>query len=243
MRLLQTFFCLSGLFIMNPAEVLAAPLFTISGGSLLTDGDNDFLWLTPRFGPDGNSVSIWQGGTLAITAPGMVSLDYIGKEAQFANNEFAWGALSGGTTIFSTGPSSPNPVGQTAATPFPPAAVASSTFPGVTAAGTLPFSFFVNQTGTNKPNGSVDIGYWPLPGDTPMDGGSQSFGSVVYALLDDGTIDNDYDDMIVRLTVTEVPEPATLGLAAVGIVPAAGWVLRRRQRNNDRKPPGGSPRD
>ena len=61
-------------------------------------------------------------------------------------------------------------------------------------------------------------------------GGTKRFGTVVYALLDDGKTDNDYDDMIVRLTVTEVPEPTTLMLAAVGIVPVAGWALRRHRR-------------
>lgn len=61
-------------------------------------------------------------------------------------------------------------------------------------------------------------------------GGPQSFGNVVYALLDDGATDDDYDDMIVRLTVTEVPEPTTLALAAAGMVPAVGWALRRRRR-------------
>jgi hypothetical protein len=231
-------------FVVVSPHVHAAPMFTISGGGSFTDSDNDFLWLTPRFGPQGNKVSIWKGGTLALSEAGLVTLEYIGKEAQFANNVFKWGALSGGTTIFSTGPSSPNPVGQTAATPFPPAAVDSSTFPGLTDAGTLPFSFFVNQTATNKANGSSDIGYWPLPEAAGGGGGSGLFGDVVYALLDDGKSDNDYDDMIVRLTVTEVPEPTALALAAAGMFPAAGWVLRRRRRKNSpTKPQGASPRD
>ncbi len=220
------------LLVVSP-HAHAAPIFTISGGGSYNDADNDFLWLTPRFGPQGSKVSIWKGGTLALSEAGSVTLEYIGKEAQFANNMFMWGALSGGTTIFSTGPSSPNPVGQTAATPFPPAAVDSSTFPGLTSAGTLPFSFFVNQTATNKANGSTDIGYWPLPEAAGGGGSTRRFGTVVYALLDDGKSDNDYDDMIVRLTVTEVPEPTALALAAAGIVPAAGWLLRRRRKSAD----------
>ena len=230
MGLLKTLFCLCSLSVMNAVEVYAAPVFTVSGGGLFTDVGNDFLWLTPRFGTGGNSVSIWKGGTLSLSESGVVTLDYIGKEANFANNMFKCGALSGGTSIFSTGASSPNPAGQTAATPFPPAALSSSTFPGATSAGTLPFSFFVNQMGMNKQNGSSDIGYWPLPGGAAPGGGPQSFGNVVYALLDDGATDDDYDDMIVRLTVTEVPEPTTLALAAAGMVPAVGWALRRRRR-------------
>ncbi|MGA1618613.1 MAG: PEP-CTERM sorting domain-containing protein [Pirellulales bacterium] len=36
--------------------------------------------------------------------------------------------------------------------------------------------------------------------------------------------------MIVRLTVVEVPEPTTLALAVAGVLPVAGFVLRRRRR-------------
>lgn len=232
MKRLRMIVSLSACLVLGSATLRAAPLFTVSGGGAYTDVDNDFLWMTPRFGAKENKVAIWKGGTLELSAAGVVTLEYIGKEAQFANNAFKWGALSGGATIFSTGPSSPNPVGQTAANPFPPVALATSTAAGEVPAGIVPFSFFVNQTGKNKPNGSSDIGYWPLPGGAVVTGGNRSFGNVVYALLDDGKSDDDYDDMIVRLTVTEVPEPTTLALAAIAMAPAAGWVLRRRRRNS-----------
>lgn len=243
MGFLKTVFCLGCLIVMSSIEGRAAPVFTVSGGGSFTDVDNDFLWMTPRFGPGGTSVSIWKGGTLSLSEAGTISLEYIGKEANYADNLFTWGSFSGGTTIFSTGPSSPNPVGQTSASPFPPVAINSSTFPGVVSAGALPFSFYVNQTGSNRANGSLDIGYWPLPVGAGSAGETKRFGPVVYALLDDGKTDNDYDDMIVRLTVSEVPEPTTLMLAATAIPPAAGWLLRRRRRDNDKKLQGGSPRD
>jgi hypothetical protein len=212
------------------ADAQSGPELTVTGGGFFIDSENDFLWLTPRFGSGGQAVRLWRGGTLALSEPGMITLEYIGKEANYADNAFLWGGLSGGTPVFSTGDSSPNPVGQTAASPFPPVSVATSTVPGMVPAGVLPFSFFVNQTGSNKPNGSSDIAYWPLPVGAGLAGGTKRFGTVVYALLDDGKTDNDYDDMIVRLTVTEVPEPTTLMLAAVGIVPVAGWALRRHRR-------------
>jgi hypothetical protein len=45
--------------------------------------------------------------------------------------------------------------------------------------------------------------------------------------------------MIVRLTVTEVPEPTTLAMAAMGMLPVAGWVLRSRRRRRCSQPAGG----
>lgn len=212
------------------AEPQPGPVLTVTGGGFFTDRDNDFLWLTPRFGNGGQAVRLWRGGTLALSEPGMITLEYIGKEANYADNAFLWGGLSGGVPVFSTGGSLPNLVGQTAASPVPPVALATSNVPGIVAAVALPFSFFVNQTGSNKPNGSSDIAYWPLPVGAGLAGETKRFGTVVYALLDDGKTDNDYDDMIVRLTVTEVPEPTTLALLAAGILPAIGWKLRRYGR-------------
>lgn len=221
---------ISGLLAMKPPPVQAGPVFTVNGGGFFTDRDNDFLWLTPRFGSGGEAVRIWQGGELMLSEPGMITLEYIGKEAKHVDNAFLWGASSGGQTVFATGPAFPNPVGQTAAAPFPPAALDVWRVPGLVAAGGLPFSFFVSQGDRNDPNGSFDIGYWPLPVGAGEAGETRRFGTVVYALLDDGTTDDDYDDMLVRLTVVEVPEPTTLALAATGVLPVAGWVLRRHRR-------------
>ena len=233
---------IGGLLAMTPGPAQAGPVFTVTGGGFFTDRDNDFLWLTPRFGSGGQAVRIWQGGELALSDPGMITLEYIGKEARFADNAFLWGASSGGQTVFTTGPASPNPVGQTAATPMPPTALDVWAVPGGVSAGGLPFSFFVSQNGRNEPNGSSDIGFWPLPVGGGLGGDAKQFGTVVYALLDDGKTDNDYDDMIVRLTVTEVPEPTTLALAATGVLPVAGWVLRgRRRRHFSRSAAGREP--
>jgi hypothetical protein len=230
---------IGGLSAMNAMPTQAGPVFTANGGEFFTDRDNDFLWLTPRFGSGGEAVRIWQGGELMLSAPGMITLEYIGKEAKYVDDAFLWGASSGGQTVFTTGPASPNPVGQTAATPMPPTALDVWVVPGVVAAGGLPFSFFVSQAGRSEPNGSSNIGFWPLPVGGGLGGEAKQFGTVVYALLDDGKTDNDYDDMIVRLTVAEVPEPTSLAMAAMGMLPVAGWMIRGRRRRRCSQTAGG----
>ena len=48
----------------------AGPIFTVTGGGSFIDRDNDFLWLTPRFGSGGQAVRIWQGGELSSASRG-----------------------------------------------------------------------------------------------------------------------------------------------------------------------------
>jgi len=220
---------IGGLSAMNATLVHAGPVFTVDGGGFFTDRDNDFLWLTPRFGNGGQAVRIWQGGELMLSEPGTITLEYIGKEAKYVDNAFLWGASSGGQTVFTTGPASPNPVGQTAATPMPPTALDVWAVPGVVPAGGGALPFFFRHT-RQEPNGSSNIGFWPLPVGGGLGGEAKQFGTVVYALLDDGKTDNDYDDMIVRLTVVEVSEPTMVALAVTGVLPVAGWVLRGSRR-------------
>lgn len=209
----------------------AVPFFTVTGGTSFVTDLESFLWVTPRIGPNNDQVVLWEGATVGLSEPGFITLDYIGKEALFANNVFRWN----GFDIFTTGPSSPLTTGQTAATPFPPAALATYVVPGVVSAGTLPFSFFITEFSKVVPNdgSTLDIGIWPLPGD--VSGSPINFGSTIYLMLDDeNAVDSDHDDMIVRMTVTPVPEPGMLAVAGVVALPLAGWVRARWRRRRTR---------
>lgn len=209
----------------------AAPFFTVTSGSSFSTSLESFLWVGPR-DPVTDQVLLWEGATVGLSEPGFITLEYIGKEAIYADNIFRWN----GVDIFTTGPSSPLVVGQTAATPFPPVALATYVVPGVVSGGTLPLSFFITETTKNVPNdgSNLDIAVWPLP--TPPVGNPADFGSSIYLMLDDEAIvDADHDDMIVRMSVSPIPEPGALLLAVFG----AGGValsLRRRQRRTGETP-------
>lgn len=206
----------------------AAPFFTVTSGSSFSTLLESFLWVGPR-DPVTDQVQLWEGATVGLSEPGFITLEYIGKEALYADNVFRWS----GVDIFSTGPSSPLIVGQTAATPFPPAALATYVVPGIVPAGALPFSFFITETTKNVPNdgSNLDIGLWPLP--SPPVGNPADFGSAIYLMLDDeNTVDADHDDMIVRMSVSAVPEPGTLALAILG---AGSVALTVRRRHVQRK--------
>jgi hypothetical protein len=200
---------------------VAAPFFTVTSGSSFSTTIESFLWVGPR-DPVTDDVVLWEGATVGLSEPGFITLEYIGKEALYADNIFRWN----GVNIFTTGPASPLIVGQIAATPFPPASLATYVVPGIVSAGPLPFSFFVTETAKNVPNdgSNLDIGLWPLP--TTTTGNPLNFGSTIYLMLDDeNTVDADHDDMIVRMSV--VPEPGTLVLAVFG-AGAVALAVRRR---------------
>jgi len=62
---------------------------------------------------------------------------------------------------------------------------------------------------------------------------------VIYVLLDDGggvnpsgPSDNDHDDMIMRFTVTPIPEPATAAMLGLGV---AALASRRSKRSFPRR--------
>lgn len=223
MQRLMRNLCAIALVIGCALPATADPFFTVSGGASYVTPLESFLWVGPRFGND--EVLLWEGGVLGISELGQITVEYIGKEASFADNIFRWN----GADIFSTGPGSPAIVGQTAATPFPPAALGTFSPPGDVPGGPLPFSFLITAAAREEFNdGNLAIAFWPIPADP---GASPSnFGTTVYAMLDDGNVfDFDHDDMIVRLTVgPALPEPsgATIGVAAAALI---GSCLRRRR--------------
>jgi hypothetical protein len=202
----------------------AAPVFNVTGGSLLTASGNDFQWIS---GP------VREGGVLTLSEAATVTVEYIGKEAGFADTQFRWGALSGGDAVFGTGAGG-GTVGETLAGALPPAAIgAPASF--AAGAGALPFNFFVAALGATVQNGQAGanegIAFWSAAGTDATD--------VIYLLLDDGggRPDGDYDDMIVRLTANasldvqtlSTPEPGTLALILAGLGMFA-LVSRRRLR-------------
>ncbi len=210
----------------------AAPMFQLMGGADAADPGNAFNFVIGttgviREGQTGNPA------TLHLTQAANILIEYIGKEAINENNVFNWGALSGGTLISSTGPSSPSTIGDTLN--LWPASLANLAAPVTVsaAAGLLPFNFFVGATGATVENGhdgpgNDDAGFFfadALGNPLPLGGVS----TIAYLLLDDGGggSDNDHDDMIMRLTITQAPEPGTL--AVLGATLAGLGFARRRK--------------
>jgi len=214
----------------------AAPIISLSGGSEINDLGNNFgQW----FGGSTSTVRVLEGGTLSITGASWVTIEYFGKEASFANNQFWWGTLGphgSGSLIATTGSGSPvlvpNPV-----PPSPGAPLSTTSVTGFLS-GVMPFYFGLTDPGAGAPvprvveNGHSsagapdDIAFWFGPaGNT----GLPTSGKSVWVLLDDGggtPNDNDHDDMVMRLTA-EIPEPSTymLLLAGLGLL---GFMARRR---------------
>jgi hypothetical protein len=204
----------------------ATPVFTLSGGVSATDPGNDFLWIDSP---------VIEGATLSLSEPGILTIEYIGKEAGFPSTEFWFGSArssGGGTLVATTNSGNPLIEGQTAALPFPPPGIVRGLAPYTVnaAAGVVPFYFRSVVVANGSPPGPGGLAFW-------WPGGTSAPGNVIYVLLDDGggfnpsdPSDNDHDDMIMRFTVAPIPEPATsamllLGLGALAVVPG-----RRRSR-------------
>lgn len=223
-------FCVLAVVVGCAAASEAAPFFTLSGGAPSTTRLHSFHWVSPRIGDD--QVVLWKGGPLGLSEPGRVAIEYIGKEAAYANTRFRWD----GGNIFSTGAGTPRTVGQTAATPFPPASLGRYDVPADVLAGPLPFSFLISALAQEKFNdGNRHIAFWPIPGD--LGANPYNFGTTLYAMLDDGkAVDSDYDDMIVRLTVgPALPEPAGVAPMCVAAGLLGAWLKRYRAKLHARR--------
>lgn len=222
----------------------AVPLFELSGGVNVAASNNAFAVIGTsliREGAAGNPVS------LLATAAGTVLIEFIGKEASFPDIEFRWGGLTRDTSnlIATTGPGVPQTVGDTSGNPPAPVPGFVPTTADVSV-GPLPFMFFVPKSSTTVENGHAQTGGSDIAYSFGKDNQGASTASIVYLLLDDGGgaaggPDNDHDDMIIRLTISEpsgpggigdedpIPEPGTLGLLALGLAALGGGTRMKRR--------------
>jgi hypothetical protein len=205
----------------------AAPI-TLSGGQAGTipgtHANNNFIGTL--FG--GPQIGGYFGSQILFSAvPGSkLTFDFFGAEAGYVNN-----FLYSGSNVFTH-----NGGLNIASSLSTPKATYSTTIGG---SGVLPFKFKVNSgagsvTNGSNPNDFAGLSLGPnfFATCNPF---SQSAGaggtncSSVYLFLDDGGAgpDDNHDDFLVRVSVSQVPEPATIFTGLFGV----GLFVARRSRS------------
>lgn len=211
----------AGFAALAGAAGVSAATLTIVGGSSSS--------LTSTYNPSGSAIPGIGNGTAIKTftsfgagqgllvSPENVYLtfDYVGKEAAYTNE---LKLIFGNTLLFDTA------INSAGATSGP------MLFDVLSNPGAVPF-YFQSVTNGNKKatnGGSVASGLaiafaCLVPG-----------GNVCYAFFDDGGAgpDKDWDDMVIRITATDIPTPlpAALPLFAGGLG-LLGFVARRRRKS------------
>ncbi len=194
----------------GPAAAVAAPFFNLTGGpSSAIAANNDFkgqlATLGMKYYSDSRNV-VLAGGT------GRVSFAFLGSESGYTNY------FKIGTTTYAEADS------NRFANPF-------VFHTGIYNAGSFKPSFLtLSPAGTGSPGNNTGFGIF-IPNSTgpraPGNGAIRA--TTVYFGFDDRTAhpDRDFDDMIVRATVSAVPEPAIWGTMILGFG-VIGSALRRR---------------
>ena len=203
----------------------ATPFDLIGGtaGSIPGGAANNFI---PGLFP-GPQIGGYFGTQILVTVPFGASLlmEFFGAEAGFHNEFNLFGSEvfdhPGGTII---APNLASPLGSSSQL--------------LSFVGFLPFSFDVNNNAGSVANGgnpddSGGTAFGPNffascnPFGTSAGSGGRSC-STLYLFLDDGGAgpDDNHDDFLVRMTLTSVPEPTTIGLLGLGLL-----VLGRRRFN------------
>lgn len=162
------------------------------------------------------------GASLALNAPGSITIDYFAKEAVYTNSFRWYGAVIGttpsGSTVDGWNQRTLGTFGNVGAGVLD-FAFCTSGGPGMGTPGMVPGGCVTNAQEDGLTLGAMQGITFYISAD----------GNTAWAMWDDGGggPDDNHDDMIVRMRYS-VPEPGTLGLLGLGLL-ATGVAARRKR--------------